>query len=186
MVSVREGEPVAGNGETSESAVLLAEYAQIKDEQRARIGFRDNLLYVTLAAVTALTAVALQTKRPQLLLALPVVCIVLGWTYLVNDEKISAIGRYVRTELAGQLATRVDAGAPLFGWETFHRSDAKRVSRKVTQTIVDLTAFFLTPFSALVAFWCSGRDNALLTTASVLEAVMLVGLGIQFLRYAER
>ncbi|MFF5283051.1 hypothetical protein [Streptomyces sp. NPDC013171] len=177
---------MVSNGETSERAMLLAEYAQIKDEQRARIGFRDNLLYVTLAAVTALTAVALQTKHPQLLLALPVVCIVLGWTYLVNDEKISAIGRYIRTELAGQLASGTSTGAPAFGWETFHRSDTKRVSRKVIQTIVDLTAFLFTPFSALVAFWCSSTDSALLTTGSILEAVMLGGLGVQFLRYAER
>lgn len=65
---------MGSSSETSESAVLLAEYAQLKDEQRARIGFRDNLLYVTLAAVTAITAVTLQTKHPELMLALPVVC----------------------------------------------------------------------------------------------------------------
>jgi hypothetical protein len=177
---------VASNSETSESAVLLAEYAQLKDEQRARIGFRDNLLYVTLAAATAITAVTLQTNHPQLMLALPIVCVVLGWTYLVNDEKISAIGRYVRTELAPRLSIATSTGGHLFGWETFHRSDTKRVSRKVTQTVVDLTAFLVTPIAALVAFWSSGTGNALLTTASILEAAALVGLSIQFLRYAER
>ncbi|MGM7442606.1 hypothetical protein [Streptomyces tunisiensis] len=177
---------MGSSSETSESAVLLAEYAQLKDEQRARIGFRDNLLYVTLAAVTALTAVTLQTKHLELMLALPVVCVVLGWTYLVNDEKISAIGRYVRTELASRLASATGTGDSLFGWETFHRSDARRISRKVTQTVVDLTTFLVTPFAALIAFWCYSTGSALLTTVSILEAATLVGLGVQFLRYAER
>lgn len=83
--------------------LLLAEYQSVKDEQKARIGFRDNLLYVTLAVAAAIVAAAAQTKQASMLLALPPVCIVLGWTYLVNDEKISAIGRYVRDELGPRL-----------------------------------------------------------------------------------
>lgn len=165
--------------------MLLAEYAQIKDEQRVRIGFRDNLLYVTLAAVTALTALALQAKRPDLMLALPLVCVVLGWTYLVNDEKISAIGRYIRTELGPRLATVCITSNAVFGWETFHRGDSRRASRKVTQVAVDLTTFLVVPFAAVVAFWVYGSAEPLLVAASVLEAVALGGLGVQFLRYAE-
>jgi hypothetical protein len=176
---------MAGSGETSESAILLAEYAQIKDEQRARIGFRDNLLYVTLAAVTAVTAVAAQTKHPNLVLALPLVCVVLGWTYLVNDEKISAIGRYVRTQLGPRLAATV-GGGQLFEWETFHRSDHRRTSRKITQTVVDLTAFLVVPLAALIAFWRYGASSTLLVIASILEAAAVLGLGVQFVRYAER
>jgi hypothetical protein len=172
--------------ERSTSALLLAEYAQIKDEQRARIGFRDNLLYVTLAAVTAVAAVAAQTDYPQLILALPVVCLVLGWTHLVNDEKISAIGRYVRTELASRLAEATNVEEPLFGWETYHRSDDRRISRKTTQTVVDLLAFLVTPFAALITFWCHGTDSALLVAVSIVEAAGLVVLGVLFLQYAER
>ncbi|GAA0899347.1 MULTISPECIES: hypothetical protein [Streptomyces violaceusniger group] len=174
--------------ERSTSALLLAEYAQIKDEQRARIGFRDNLLYVTLAAVTAVAAVAAQTDDPQLILALalPVVCLVLGWTHLVNDEKISAIGRYVRTELASRLAEVTNVEEPLFGWETYHRSDDRRISRKTTQTVVDLLAFLVTPFAALITFWCHSMDSALLVAVSILEAAGLIVLGVLFLQYAER
>ncbi len=172
--------------ERSTSAALLAEYAQIKDEQRARIGFRDNLLYVTLAAVTAIAAAAAQTDFPELILALPVVSLVLGWTHLVNDEKISAIGRYVRTELASRLAEATNVEEPLFGWETYYRSDDRRVSRKTTQTVVDLLAFLVTPFAALITFWCHNTDSALLVAVSILEAAGLVILGVLFLQYAER
>jgi hypothetical protein len=178
---------MTSGGETNESVIILAEYAQIKDEQRARIGFRDNLLYVTLAAVTAVTAVAAQTERPDLALALPLICVVLGWTYLVNDEKISAIGRYVRTQLGPRLAAVAGSRVAIFEWETFHRGDSRRVARKTIQAIVDLTAFLVVPYAALVAFWCYGRTTeTLLLAASAAEGAAVIGLGIQFLIYAER
>lgn len=176
----------ANNGEPSASDVFLAEYSQLKDEQRARIGFRDNLLYVTLAAVTAVTGVAAQARLMQLALALPVVCVVLGWAYLVNDEKISAIGRYTRTELAPGLGNAARLEESLFGWETYHRSDARRTSRKATQIIVDLVAFLAAPFAALIGFWCHGTNNPLLISVSILEAAGLIVLGGLFLTYAER
>lgn len=176
----------ACDGGPGVSSVLLAEYAQLKEEQRARIGFRDNLLYVTLAAVTAVTAIAAQTKLWQLILALPVVCVVLGWTYLVNDEKISAIGRYTRIELASRLENATNVHDPLFGWESYHRSDARRISRKTTQAIVDLVAFLAGPIAALIGFWCYGVNSSLLVSVSIVEAAGLIVLGGLFLWYAER
>ncbi|MEV3875236.1 hypothetical protein [Streptomyces sp. NPDC049906] len=59
----------------TEGSLLLAEYDRIKEEQKARIGFRDNLLYVTLTASTAVLAIAVQSKHHQLLLVLPVICL---------------------------------------------------------------------------------------------------------------
>lgn len=45
---------------------------------------------------------------------LPPVSVILGWTYLVNDEKISAIGRYVRGDHAdgGKRAADAAGGQP--------------------------------------------------------------------------
>ncbi|GDY58781.1 hypothetical protein SVIO_094040 [Streptomyces violaceusniger] len=52
--------------------LLILEYEQVKEEQRARIGFRDNLLYATLAAMAAIITFSLQSHgRPELLLLLP-------------------------------------------------------------------------------------------------------------------
>ena len=73
--------------------LLILEYQQIKDEQRSRIGFRDNLLYATLASIATVVIAAAQAGRAALVLMLPAACLVLGWTYLVNDEKVWAIGR---------------------------------------------------------------------------------------------
>ena len=60
--------------------VYLREYDKLKDEQASRIGFRDNLLYVTLTVYGALIAFAL--SNPDFihgLLVLPWVCLILGW-----------------------------------------------------------------------------------------------------------
>ncbi|XUL91184.1 hypothetical protein ACQ86D_34950 [Streptomyces galilaeus] len=172
--------------------LLLAEYQSVKDEQKARIGFRDNLLYVTLGVVAAVVAAAAQAKQTTMLLALPPVCVVLGWTYLVNDEKISAIGAYVREDLGPRLAALAEPAEPAggfraFGWETAHRGDPRRRSRKVIQTLVDLTAFCAVPLAALVVFWAD-RDSSgggLLVVLSVLEALAVTGLASQVVWYAK-
>ncbi|WP_053637351.1 hypothetical protein [Streptomyces sp. XY152] len=167
--------------------LLLAEYQTVKDEQKARIGFRDNLLYVTLAVVAAAIAAAAQAKQPSMLLALPPVCVVLGWTYLVNDEKISAIGRYVRDDLGPRLAALAanGGGFTTFGWEAYHRSDTRRRSRKAVQTVIDLTAFCAVPLAALTVFWVNGDGGGLLVTLSVLEALAVAGLASQIVWYAK-
>ncbi|WP_432134169.1 MULTISPECIES: hypothetical protein [unclassified Streptomyces] len=163
--------------------LLLAEYQSVKDEQKARIGFRDNLLYVTLAVVAAVIAAAVQAKRTEMLLALPPVCVVLGWTYLVNDEKISAIGRYVRGELGPRLAQLAGA-TDVFGWETFHRNDARRAARKIVQCVVDVLAFCVVPMSGLCVYWGGGQVSGGLLAVSVVEAGAVVGVGVFVVRYA--
>jgi hypothetical protein len=167
--------------------LLLAEYESVKSEQRARIGFRDNLLYVTLAVVAAVIAATAQAEQPSMLLALPPLCLVLGWTYLVNDENISAIGLYVRDDLGPKLAELAahTSGFATFGWEAYHRRDARRRSRKAVQTVIDLTAFCVVPLAALIVFWSNGDAGGLLIGISVLEALVLAGLASQIVWYTK-
>ncbi|ELP69017.1 hypothetical protein ACKI1I_21740 [Streptomyces turgidiscabies] len=177
------GSPGSLGSDVTPGQLLLAEYATLKDEQKSRIGFRDNLLYVTLTVVAAVIAAAAQARQPVMLLALPPVCVVLGWTYLINDEKISAIGAYVRGELGPRLAqlARIEAA---FGWESAHRSDARRRSRKAVQLAVDLLAFCVVPFAGLVVYWGGGHAGAGLLVLSVVEAIGVVGLAAQVVTYA--
>ncbi|MFE4176949.1 hypothetical protein ACFRR7_33780 [Streptomyces sp. NPDC056909] len=177
---------MAAGEDITESRLLLAEYDRIKEEQKARIGFRDNLLYFTLAVSTAVLAIAVQNKHAQLLLILPVICLVLGWTYLVNDEKISAIGRYTRDQLGPRLAELSGAPGAVFGWEGYHRGDANRTTRKRLQIAVDLFTYLALPMSCVIAFWSSRDVQPLLLTASIVQTLALAVLAWQFLRYAER
>ncbi|MBV1947013.1 hypothetical protein KUF69_11455 [Streptomyces sp. BV129] len=172
--------------DVTESRLLLAEYDRIKEEQKARIGFRDNLLYFTLAASTAVLAITAQNRRAQMLLAVPVICLVLGWTYLVNDEKISAIGRYIRDQMGPRLAELSDVRGAVFGWEAYHRHDASRTTRKRLQTAVDLFAYLAVPLTCVIAFWCSRSVHPLLLIVSIVQTLALAMLAWQFLHYAER
>ncbi|MFH9860723.1 hypothetical protein [Streptomyces sp. NPDC017202] len=177
---------MAAPEDVTESKLLLAEYDRIKEEQKARIGFRDNLLYFTLAASTAVLAITVQNRRAQLLLAVPVICLVLGWTYVVNDEKISAIGRYIREQLGPRLAELSGARGAVFGWEIYHREDTSRTTRKRLQTAVDHFTYLALPMTCLIAFWSSRAVDPLLLIVSIVQTLALGMLGWQFLHYAER
>ncbi|ROR45858.1 hypothetical protein [Kitasatospora cineracea] len=175
---------MAESGITVEK-LLVIEYERLKEEQKSRIGFRDNLLYVTLAAVLTLLIGSAQTRQPALLLALPVTTTVLGWTYLMNDQMISSIGRYVRTDLGPRLgALAGESGCP-FGWEAAHRSDGARQWRKRMQCAVDLLAFAVVPIAALVTFWTRGGGNGLTLAGSLLEALAVLVLAVQIVRYLD-
>lgn len=162
-------------------APLLAEYEQLKREQQQRIGFRDNLIYATLAALAGVTYAAVQGDgRPYLMLLAAPVCIVLGWTYLANDYAISNIGRYVRDHLAPRLG-----GDGVFGWEIAHCCDPRRRTRKRLQLAVDLLTFCGSPVAAAIAYWASGEVTGFLVAVSLVEMAAVGVLGAQIALYAE-
>ncbi|MDG4826136.1 hypothetical protein O7635_30170 [Asanoa sp. WMMD1127] len=133
--------------------MALLEYQQLKEEQRQRIASRDHLLYGTLGATGAVGAAALQAGTSTILLLLPVVSVVLGWTYASTDRKVSQIGRYIEHVLAPELTTTADT----FGWETDHRRRAGYRLHKRIQVAVTLLVFCGPTMASLVA----NADNAL-------------------------
>ncbi len=174
--------------------VYLQEYGKLKDEQVQRIGFRDNLLYVTLALFATVLALAFGEKvNPYALLVLPWVSLVLGWTYLVNDQKVSAIGQYIRStlvdkvsSLAGRGDTDICEPEPVFGWEIAHRSDHWRKRRKVEQLIIDEIAFVISGFVALVVFGILVPSMYWWDKVLVLvESILLFLLGIEMFIHAD-
>lgn len=170
--------------------ILLEEYRALKSEQGSRIGFRDNLLYVTLGLFGAISSIALSNDNAEhAFLVIPWVCIVMGWTYVVNDEKISAIGRYVRYSLEERISALMGRSADekyLFGWETAHRSDPRRMSRKYLQLLIDLVSFVFSGLTALGVFWLlTDQPSTFTIVLSAIEAVLLIGLGIKIWVYAD-
>jgi hypothetical protein len=167
--------------------LLLVEYERLKEEQKTRIGFRDNLIYATLASMAAVIAAALSSKgQANLLLLLPAVSLLLGWTYVVNDEKVSALGRYVRGHLEPNLV-RLTGSAPdlVFQWEAAHRSDRRRRSRKVLQVIVDIGTFCVTACAAIVVFWVNGPRTWPFLLLSFVELALVLALAVEIVRYAD-
>jgi hypothetical protein len=161
--------------------VLLAEYRELKAEQRDRIESRDGLIYTTLAVSAAAVAAVTQTHLPLLLLTLPPACVLLGWTYLTKDRMITAIGGYVRDELRGRLH---DLAGPVLAWETNHAGDTRRVQRKRLQAAMDLGTFCAPGVAAVVACLALAcTPLAVVLGAAELAAVAV--LAWQILIYAE-
>ncbi|MEL7353943.1 MAG: hypothetical protein AAF171_02335 [Cyanobacteria bacterium P01_A01_bin.116] len=169
--------------------VWLAEYDKLKAEQSQRIGFRDNLLYVTLGVFGGVASFAVSKEANYYaFLILPWTCLILGWTYLVNDEKISAIGRYIRLTLVDKIKERSDYSDlnSLFGWEIAHRSDPRRSRRKIEQLIIDEITFVVSGIVALVAFWGLVSDISIAVyILSGIEFFLLLVLGWEIVVYAD-
>ncbi len=181
-----------GGSNEQELNVLLGEYGALKSEQSARIGFRDNLLYVTVGAVGGVTSVALggfgdAGPMYEAFLVVPWVTAILGWTYLVNDQKVTAIRMYLEDRLAKQIQRLVKARRAPFAWEGFHRSDARRKQRKHMQLAIDLLTFVLSGMAALGAYVfrvLRDKPEWPLGLIVLVEAVLLVFLGILFVDHA--
>ncbi|MBN3906557.1 MAG: hypothetical protein HWQ35_08355 [Nostoc sp. NMS1] len=169
--------------------VIFKEYDKLKSEQAQRIGFRDNLLYVTLGVFGAVVSFAVSNQSNYYaLLVIPWVCIILGWTYVVNDEKISAIGKYIRLKLVDKVKehTGYTDLETLFGWEIAHRNDKHRKRRKVQQLIVDEITFVFSGVIALLAFWFLVSQPPLaVTILSWMELLLLIVLGVEMFIYAD-
>lgn len=166
--------------------ILIIEYERLKEEQKVRISFRDSLIYATLAVLAAVIAATLQSSpRSDLLLLIPPTSILLGWTYLVNDQKASAIGRYILEHIAPRVAALPSVDSPVFGWEQSHRADIRRKSRKRLQLMADLGIFCLAPLVAVVTFWINDDAAPLLIVVSIFEAIIVGVLAVQFFLYAD-
>jgi hypothetical protein len=169
--------------------ILLKEYDKLKTEQAQRIGFRDNLLYVTLGLFGTVLSFALaNSANYYALLVVPWVCLILGWTYVVNDEKISSMGRYIRHTLVDKL--KVHTGYTdldtLFGWEIAHRDDDRRIRRKIEQLIIDEITFVISGTIALISFWCLVPKPPLsVSILSWVEFLLLIVLGFETFIYAD-
>lgn len=174
-------------GTTLETHLFMLEYYRLKDEQLKRMEYRDQMLHVHLGIVGATMAWSM-AHEPYALLAIPWVCFVLGWAYLVNDERISAIGRYIREQLRPCLERRVGKPtSPILGWEVAHRADQGRTERRVWQMIADQIAFVASGLLALGVFlketW--PLDSLALTSLVTIEAALLVLIGFQFFKLGD-
>lgn len=164
--------------------LLMLEYEQLKEEQRLRIGTRDNLVYATLGALTVAIAGVIQAHSPAMLLLLPPVCLVLGWTYLANDDRVTAIGLHVQNVIVPELATLAAPHGPIFGWERHHRADRRRRARKTAQCAVDLVIFCAGAPVALAVVWTRLSPSASLIVVTVLEMAGTAALALSFLGHA--
>ena len=173
--------------------ILLEEYKALKSEQLERIKTRDMLLYISLSIFGAIFSYVLfgenSNEKSIVLLAIPTVSFILGWTYVVNDEKISHIGKYIRLELTPKIKKLVETTdhkeLSIFNWENYHRDDSKRIWRKRLQVFVDLVTFVIPPVTSVVIYFfiLKPDDSTTLLTFLTYWDMFLLGWTIWFVAY---
>ena len=162
--------------------VHLAEYAALKAEQGERIKARDGYMYSTIAVTVAAVAAAAQADLPDLLLAVPPACFVLGWTRLRNDAHILAIRGYLRDHLAPKLRTvarRTTAGEVVLGWEMRPRSR----SSTLVQLAADMLTFVAPAVLAVIVWGVAASTTVWGWMAAVVDLVIIGGLAVLILRH---
>ncbi len=156
-----------------EKDIILEEYKVLKLEQLERIKIRDTLIYISLGIFGGIFSYSMfqnEIDKSIVLLVLPTVSFVLSWTYLVNDEKISHIGKYVREVIKTKMESifeskkeennnienkKSDANLEIiFGWESYHKDDDGRIPRKLLQTAMDFIAFAFPALISLTTYYC--------------------------------
>ncbi len=159
--------------------ILLSEYNSLKSEQLERIKIRDNLIYISLGVFGAIFSFAMfkTIDRSIVLLMLPTVGLVLSWVYINNDEKVSQIGKYIREELTPKIKELlVTDDSTVFGWESYHRSDYKRITRKALQVVVDIIAFAMPSAVSIYTYYTLNPDTNRLIEALTYWNIVITGL----------
>ena len=168
--------------------LYLQEYSKLKEEQVHRIGFRDNLLYVNLLLCSGILSFGLAAPTNYYaLLLIPWVCFILGWSYIMNDVKITEIGAYIKGDFINHVQEYANLeGFSIFGWETTYRAEKHRTIRKLIQIISKLAAFVLAGAAALVGFWhLHPNTGSLVLVLIMIEAGLLLLLTAEILRNAD-
>lgn len=152
----------------------LAEYTELKAEQRDRIAFRDHLVYLMLAVMGVVLAFGFENElRQHTALVIPWVGLVLTWRYVLADMKISAIGTYIRDTLAPAL------GPEVFGWERRHGTEPLYRQQKAVQVLTDLGLFALLPYGLAVSIAVTAPDvSAWVIVGLVVDALVAVAVAV--------
>jgi len=169
----------------SSSDFLLSEYEKLKDEQLKRIAFRDQMIYISLGAIGSVFSFAVENPKYFIaLLILPFITLVLGWTYLVNDEKISSIGKYLKLILIPKINNQ-KSHKHIESWETYLKKDKKRKLRKGIQLIVDLTVFCVSSIASVTSFFFLENDFSIgYIILSIVILIAVIMLMFQFIKYS--
>jgi hypothetical protein len=142
------------------------------------------MVYLTLVATGAIFSFCLEKSQfNSALLVLPVICNILGWTYLRNDEKVNHIGYYLKQSLLPKIAGLLedDPKPSLENWETHREQYNRRPTKKSTQLFFDILLFCATGLAAVILFaFIHPEINLYHTIVIICELLLTLRVGIEF------
>src|SRR5262245_26465990 len=123
---------------------------------------------------------------PAVLLLLPAVCVILGWTHTSNDRKVWEIGRHIRRRLVPLASRATDPSPTPFGWESAHRLGRGYRVHRWMQRSVTLLTYCGPGVAAIFANRREAAASALILGIVTVEAAALLALGYLVLVNTDR
>jgi hypothetical protein len=150
----------------------VVEHGVLKTEQLERIKLRDTFLNLNIVALGVTTAITVQgQKQAAALLVVPWITVILGWAYLSNDDKVTAIARHIKAAL--------DEKSAEFSWETSPKGILSPSIRRFADVAIFLLSFLLPgPIAmALYSVVNPGSWSAAVVIVVIFEMILTVCLG---------
>lgn len=143
---------------TKRIQILLEEYKAVEDEQKAASDFATTFCM----SLSQRQAASRRWRSPRMARlrrhSSTLAGIYPGLDLSVNDQKISAIGRYIRGPLHSELQAMAGTTDKLLRWETVHRTDDLRRERKFFQLFVDMVTFAGSSAGGIVLYLWRNRN----------------------------
>ncbi|OJF79860.1 hypothetical protein NS14008_12475 [Nocardia seriolae] len=159
---------------------MTDEHPTLKSEQLERIKLRDTFLNLNIVALGVVTAVGLPGQRGGVWLIVPWITTILGWAYLSNDDKVSAIARHLRLQVSP-----IDVSG---SWET-SRKGLLPLRIRWFADVITFTLSFIAPTPAAITLYATSVHTSRPTViylVTALEAMATTALAAVYAMSAAR
>jgi hypothetical protein len=143
---------VSRAGESTDTAVILAEYNALRQEILKRLEIRYQILNIVLVAAGAMLAVGTQPEvPPSLLLIFPLFSLALFASWLRNSSGVRLMRKYIRDE--------IESRVPGLHAETYmSMKQAKRSPFRLSSDLSSTSVFVGTQVVTIAAAWVRSPD----------------------------
>lgn len=142
---------------------MTDEHMTLKTEQLERIKQRDTFLNLNIVALGVFAAIAVQNqKQAAAWLVVPWLTAIIGWAYLSNDDKVTAIARH--------LTATVDTRTAALSWEAGQKGLLPLWVRRLAEVVVFLLSFVL-PTPVAIALYATAYPE---TTWGPISLVVVI------------
>ena len=155
-----------------EGALTTAAYTALKTEQSSRISLRDNYGLTYAASLATLFFGYFTSKNAAVLLVVPPVAFIGLHAYATNDQRVSAIRAFLRSNLPSSLAR---------DWEAGHHEPSLVVNIRVILRLIVSMLLFAGPAIVSVIVIFTARSSAIIRFTSV--AITCISLLLMILTY---
>ena len=132
----------------------MNDFSELKAEQIERIKQRDSFVNLSIVSTGIMISAAFagDVVRSQIMLALPWVSMAFGWSFVLNDVKISRFSNFFKTSSSSE--------GPQDGWEIWRRNRKRTwLENPLTGAMVQFLIFICPGLVSLLVYFVVRPDR---------------------------